>query len=132
MTQRNQSLDLLRGVAVLLVVLVHCAISATGNVPVLTAFAHEHGERGVQLFFIVSGYTMMLTFGAKVDTAATRSFYLRRAFRIVPLFWKNLGRVGAVLRAIRGASGSTDHEVSYAVHVFSCPILAATSSARPR
>jgi exopolysaccharide production protein ExoZ len=87
MTQRNQSLDLLRGVAVLLVVLVHCAISATGNVPGLTAFAHEHGERGVQLFFIVSGYTMMLTFGAKVDTAATRSFYLRRAFRIVPLFW---------------------------------------------
>ena len=67
MTQRNQSLDLLRGVAVLLVVLVHCAISATGNVPGLTAFAHEHGERGVQLFFIVSGYTMMLTFGAKVD-----------------------------------------------------------------
>ena len=87
MTQRNQSLDLLRGVAVLLVVLVHCAISATGNVPGLTAFAHEHGERGVQLFFIVSGYTMMLTFGAKIDADATRSFYLRRAFRIVPLFW---------------------------------------------
>jgi peptidoglycan/LPS O-acetylase OafA/YrhL len=87
MTERNQSLDLLRGVAVLLVVLVHCAISATGNVPGLTAFAHEHGERGVQLFFIVSGYTMMLTFGAKVDAASIRSFYIRRAFRIVPLFW---------------------------------------------
>jgi len=87
MTQRNQSLDLLRGVAVLLVVLVHCAISASGNVPGLTAFAHEHGERGVQLFFIVSGYTMMLTFGDKVDVSAVRSFYLRRAFRIVPLFW---------------------------------------------
>lgn len=87
MTQRNQSLDLLRGVAVLFVVLVHCAISASGNVPGLTAFAHEHGERGVQLFFIVSGYTMMLTFGARVDSASIRSFYLRRAFRIVPLFW---------------------------------------------
>jgi exopolysaccharide production protein ExoZ len=87
MTHRNQSLDLLRGVAVLLVVLVHCAIAASGSVPGLTAFAHEHGERGVQLFFIVSGYTMMLTFGDKVDPAAIRSFYLRRAFRIVPLFW---------------------------------------------
>jgi len=87
MTRRNQSLDLLRGVAVLLVVLVHCAISASGNVPGLTAFAHEHGERGVQLFFIVSGHTMMLTFGDKVDPAAVRSFYIRRAFRIVPLFW---------------------------------------------
>jgi peptidoglycan/LPS O-acetylase OafA/YrhL len=76
----------LRGVAILLVVLVHSAISATGSVPGLTAFAHEHGERGVQLFFIVSGYTMVLTFGCKVDPAAIRSFYIRRAFRIVPLF----------------------------------------------
>lgn len=87
MTQRNQSLDLLRGVAILLVVLVHCAISASSSVPGLTAFAHEYGERGVQLFFIVSGYTMMLTFGGKVDAVAIRSFYIRRAFRIVPLFW---------------------------------------------
>jgi exopolysaccharide production protein ExoZ len=87
MTHRNQSLDLLRGVAVLLVVLVHCAISASGSVPGLTAFAHEHGERGIQLFFIVSGYTMMLTFGSKVDSSSIRSFYIRRAFRIVPLFW---------------------------------------------
>jgi exopolysaccharide production protein ExoZ len=87
MTHRNQSLDVLRGVAILLVVLVHCAISSSGSVPGLTAFAHEHGERGVQLFFIVSGYTMMLTFGDKIDPAAIQSFYIRRAFRIVPLFW---------------------------------------------
>ena len=87
MTHRNQSLDVLRGVAVLLVVLVHCAIAASGSVPGLTAFAREHGERGVELFFIVSGYTMMLTFGARLDPLAVRSFYIRRAFRIVPLFW---------------------------------------------
>jgi exopolysaccharide production protein ExoZ len=30
---------------------------------------------------------MVLTFGDKVDSAAIRSFYIRRAFRIVPLFW---------------------------------------------
>ena len=29
----------------------------------------------------------MLTFGGKVDSSAIRSFYIRRAFRIVPLFW---------------------------------------------
>jgi exopolysaccharide production protein ExoZ len=87
MTHRNQSLDLLRGVAILLVVLLHCTISASSGIPGLTAFAHAYGERGVQLFFIVSGYTMMLTFGGRVDVAAIRSFYIRRAFRIVPLFW---------------------------------------------
>jgi len=87
MTERNQSLDLLRGAAVLLVVLTHCAQATTSIVPRLGSFALDHGEMGVQLFFIVSGYTMMLTFGEKVDLAAARSFYIRRAFRIVPLFW---------------------------------------------
>lgn len=87
MTHRNQSLDLLRGVAILLVVLSHCSAAARGAVPGLSWFAGEYGELGVQLFFIVSGYTMMLTFGGKVDSAAVRSFYIRRAFRIVPLFW---------------------------------------------
>ncbi len=87
MTQRNQSLDLLRGAAVLLVVASHCASGATGAVAGLTALAMDYGQLGVQLFFIVSGYTMMLTFGDKIDSAAVRSFYVRRVFRIVPPFW---------------------------------------------
>lgn len=87
MTGRNQSLDLLRGVAILLVLLVHCAQATTSIIPGLRWFALEFGELGVQLFFIVSGYTMMLTFGDRVDFAAVRSFYIRRIFRIVPLFW---------------------------------------------
>jgi exopolysaccharide production protein ExoZ len=87
MTGRNQSLDLLRGAAILMVLLVHCAQATTSIIPGLRWFALEYGELGVQLFFIVSGYTMMLTFGDRVDFAAVRSFYIRRIFRIVPLFW---------------------------------------------
>lgn len=87
MTGRNQSLDLLRGAAILLVLLVHCALTTTSFIPGLGWFGKEYGELGVQLFFIVSGYTMMLTFGDRVDFAAARSFYIRRIFRIVPLFW---------------------------------------------
>jgi exopolysaccharide production protein ExoZ len=86
-TGRNQSLDTLRGVAILLVVVVHCAQVATSIVPGLQSFAIHYGELGVQLFFIVSAYTMMLTFGDRVDLAAAGSFYIRRVFRIVPLFW---------------------------------------------
>jgi peptidoglycan/LPS O-acetylase OafA/YrhL len=87
MTERNQSLDLLRGMAILLVLLGHCAWYTTSMVASLGSFASNHGEMGVQLFFIVSGYTMMLTYGDSVDLAAARSFYIRRVFRIVPLFW---------------------------------------------
>src|SRR6478735_1654 len=59
MTGRNPSLDLLRGIAILLVVLVHCQEESIGVVPGLSWFAHAFGGLGVQLFFIVSGYTMM-------------------------------------------------------------------------
>jgi exopolysaccharide production protein ExoZ len=78
MTERNQSLGLLRGVAILLVLLVHCAQATTSIIPGLTWFVLEYGKLGAQLFFIVSGYTMMLTFGDRVDLAAARSFYIRR------------------------------------------------------
>ncbi|MEN3349021.1 MAG: hypothetical protein V7632_2656 [Bradyrhizobium sp.] len=87
MTTRNQSLDLLRGIAILMVVASHCANHATSFIPGLLGFTYDYGQLGVQLFFIVSGYTMMLTYGARTDLAAAGSFYLRRVFRIVPLFW---------------------------------------------
>ena len=85
--RRNQSLDLLRGIAILMVMLAHCALATTSIVPGLAAAAGKYGQFGVQLFFIVSGYTMMLTFGDRVDLAAAGAFYIRRAFRIAPLFW---------------------------------------------
>ena len=55
--------------------------------PICNRMVMRYGEL-VQLFFIVSGYTMMLTFGNKVDVAGLRSLYLRRVFRIVPLVSK--------------------------------------------
>lgn len=87
MIRRNPSLDLLRGLAIAMVVLTHCSHTAASAIPGLRFFSSHYGELGVQLFFIVSGYTMMLTFGDKVDSASTRSFYIRRIFRIAPLFW---------------------------------------------
>jgi len=50
MTERNQSLGLLRGVAILLVLLVHCAQATTSIIPGLTWFVLEYGEPGVQRF----------------------------------------------------------------------------------
>jgi exopolysaccharide production protein ExoZ len=85
--RRNQSLDLLRGAAISLVVLAHCADVTESVVPGLASFAANYAQMGVQLFFIVSGYTMMLTYGDSGSLAAARSFYIRRLFRIVPLFW---------------------------------------------
>lgn len=84
---RNRSLDLLRGLAILLVIAAHCGLATTSVVPRIAEAAGDYGQFGVQLFFIVSGYTMMLTYGGRLDATAARAFYIRRAFRIVPLFW---------------------------------------------
>jgi exopolysaccharide production protein ExoZ len=85
--RRNQSLDLLRGAAIWLVVLAHCADVTESVVPGLASFVADRAQMGVQLFFIVSGYTMMLTYGDSGSLGAVRSFYIRRIFRIIPLFW---------------------------------------------
>ena len=45
----------------------------------------ELGAHGVQLFFVASALTLMLSWHARND--GTLPFYLRRVFRIAPMFW---------------------------------------------
>ena len=45
----------------------------------------ELGGHGVQLFFVASALTLMLSWHVRNDGAAP--FYLRRLFRIAPMFW---------------------------------------------
>ena len=45
----------------------------------------EQGARGVQLFFVVSALTLMLSWHERGD--GVLPFYVRRLFRIGPMFW---------------------------------------------
>ncbi len=69
MNQRLSSLELLRFVAALLVVLFH--LPSIGI-----------GEFGVDIFFVISGYVMMLS-----TATGSHQFLLKRLIRIVPLYW---------------------------------------------
>jgi exopolysaccharide production protein ExoZ len=60
-TSRNPSLDLLRGIAILMVVASHCAATAPSIIPGLAMIAGDYGQLSVELFFMVSGYTMLPT-----------------------------------------------------------------------
>ena len=45
----------------------------------------SQGARGVQLFFVTSALTLSMSWVARNESAA--NFYLRRFFRIAPMFW---------------------------------------------
>lgn len=87
-TGRNRiaSLDSCRGIAILMVVGFHVSITYKpaawlGQLAIL-------GNLGVQLFFLVSAVTMgMMWDQRRNEPQRTLKFYIRRFFRIAPLFW---------------------------------------------
>ncbi|MEZ2388346.1 acyltransferase family protein [bacterium RCC_150] len=78
-------LDGLRAVSVLLVVAYH------SSVPALVAL---NGRIGVTIFFVISGFlitTLLLREEEEDGRVSLRGFYLRRSFRILPLYYIALG-----------------------------------------
>lgn len=91
---RTASLDGLRGIAILLVI-VHNAGSVEGTldgVPLkLWAIVSNAGWVGVQLFFALSGFLITrILLESKGQAYWLRHFYLRRILRIVPLYYAYL------------------------------------------
>ena len=82
-------IDALRGLAILGVVVVNTASYGHSKYPELIQALINQGERGVQLFFVVSAFTLFLSYHHRLDqgTTATRNFFLRRFFRIAPLYY---------------------------------------------
>jgi len=81
---RVPSLDMIRGVAILLVVLVHSGqmIAFPGFLADVTSL----GRYGVPLFFILSGFLMGSLYGHDAPWSL-RNFVSRRAGRLLPAWW---------------------------------------------
>ena len=79
--------DALRGIAILLVILKHFGQWAPPGGAL--AASSDFGQLGVQLFFIVSGFTLALSASKTRDRAQIdrRSFFVRRWFRIAPMYY---------------------------------------------
>lgn len=99
--QKRQDIDALRGIAVLLVILTHSAQPLVG-LPLLLDGLAKYGQTGVQLFFIASAYTLCLSFDGRGDEPRPLlSFYLRRLFRIAPLYWLAIAVYGSLHLALQ-------------------------------
>ncbi|KVT86247.1 hypothetical protein WT25_10855 [Burkholderia territorii] len=84
-SDRMPHLDALRGWAAFGVIITHAGIQIGGNMPDSTTdFAY-----GVQLFYTLSAFMLFWTHYSRHATERdeARNFYLRRFFRIAPLFW---------------------------------------------
>jgi peptidoglycan/LPS O-acetylase OafA/YrhL len=77
-------INALRGYAILMVIAVHTS-QAFPDLPASLAKVLNEGARGVQLFFVTSALTLSMSWVARNETAA--NFYIRRLFRIAPMFW---------------------------------------------
>ncbi|WP_127169484.1 acyltransferase [Xanthomonas sp. BRIP62415] len=84
---RYPALDLLRGIAIVWVMLFHSFV--VGGLGPDWAWLSRYGWMGVDLFFVLSGFligTQVLRPLARGQRLDFRDFYLRRAFRILPAF----------------------------------------------
>jgi peptidoglycan/LPS O-acetylase OafA/YrhL len=79
-------IDALRGIAILAVIIVHVTQQISGG-PMLR-FGPK-GAFGVQLFFVVSAFTLFWSLKSRfpVERRPIASYFVRRLFRIAPLFW---------------------------------------------
>jgi peptidoglycan/LPS O-acetylase OafA/YrhL len=89
---RVPSLDGLRGLSALLVVLGHGtqALSRQGVLSREHWFLWQQGSAGVSVFFAISGFlitALLLREETATGRVSLRDFYVRRAFRILPAYW---------------------------------------------
>jgi peptidoglycan/LPS O-acetylase OafA/YrhL len=96
-SSRNSDIEVLRGIAVIYVVVFH----TYGNLipwrsPELSAFfLYFGGGSGVDLFFVISGFVIARTLIPKLDASANRqhfwvtslAFWIRRYWRLLPTAW---------------------------------------------
>lgn len=80
-------IDSARGLAILMVILVH-ATQAVAGLPRYVAAVGYFGQLGVQLFFVASAFTMCNSFQSRSsEPCPVVAFYVRRFFRIAPLYY---------------------------------------------
>lgn len=83
------ALDGVRGIAVLVVMILHFTILNPANgVENIFSLGASFGWAGVDLFFVLSGFLITgILIDAKSGDAYFRTFYMRRALRIFPLYY---------------------------------------------
>jgi exopolysaccharide production protein ExoZ len=105
-TKRIVSLDYLRGLMAFSILVYHYA-SWYGEVDFSSATVLGRlGIYGVEIFYIISGLSLALVYKARLnDIRSLASFFIKRFFRIAPIFWF----VTTIVLAIFAVQGKLHH-----------------------
>jgi peptidoglycan/LPS O-acetylase OafA/YrhL len=88
--RKHNYIDAMKGLAIVGVVIVHSAQYGKGNnFPAVMQSIVANGARGVQLFFVLSAFTLFysMNFRKNIEKYPNRNFFIRRFFRIAPLYY---------------------------------------------
>lgn len=91
--KKYEYIDSLRGIAILMVIIVHIGVVLDNTLLYFPKDTILHkiiwsGGYGVQLFFIVSAYTLTMSYYNRIDESKrTMKFFIRRFFRIAPMYY---------------------------------------------
>ena len=87
---RDQGLDLLRAMAIMMVLLLHAGY-AVPQMPRIMGYVFAHGWVGVDLFFVLSGFLIghQALHGPRLGSVMSQlhNFWARRWFRTFPLYF---------------------------------------------
>jgi peptidoglycan/LPS O-acetylase OafA/YrhL len=110
--QRSKGIDILRAVAVFLVLGRHIELVPGNSSSGVDSFAHwlsqlwiRGGWVGVDLFFVLSGFLvsgLLFREHRKFGAISARDFLIRRGFKIYPAFWMLIG-VTVLVRVLHHA-----------------------------
>lgn len=85
--ERLRTFDFLRGLAILSVIAFHASLSFPSKI-IFIDTTFSFGAKGVQLFYFISALTMCYMWKQREgEKNPIKNFYIRRFFRIAPLFW---------------------------------------------
>lgn len=81
-----EQIDILRGLAIIMVIVVHVSQIISGDLVFKSIYAY--GQMGVQMFFLASAFTLSYSMDYRhAEKNAIKFFFLRRFFRIAPGYY---------------------------------------------
>jgi peptidoglycan/LPS O-acetylase OafA/YrhL len=126
--ERFRYIDALRGIAIAGVMIAHSS-SITG-VSGFLRWLTNMGGMGVQLFFVISAFTIFYSLSKSFGSPTQkRDFFIRRLFRIIPMYWLGIILYTAVYGLATRGFRDGPELWHYPFHIFLVNVLhPATSS----